>query len=84
MHGFINVKDREEFKFFSQLASLPHILGLLVKKSILKIQFVKPDRLNWGSTVYKIHGKIIVMHRNKDIALIVHYIEFACLQVNCI
>jgi hypothetical protein len=33
-------------EFFSQLASLPHILGLLVKKSIPKIEFVKPDTLN--------------------------------------
>jgi len=38
--------DREKFKFFSQLANLPHILSLLVKKSIPKIQFVKPDTLN--------------------------------------
>jgi hypothetical protein len=51
------------------LASLPHILGLLVKKSIPKIEFVKPDTLNWGSTVYKIRGKIIVMHRNKTLVL---------------
>lgn len=33
---------REKFKIFSQLASLPHILGLLVKKAVPKIQFVKP------------------------------------------
>lgn len=38
--------DGEKFKIFSQLASLPHTLGLLVKKSIPKIQFVKPDTLN--------------------------------------
>jgi len=38
--------DRAEFKFFSQLASLPHIFGLLVMKSISKIQFVKSDILN--------------------------------------
>jgi len=59
--------DREKFKIFSQLASLPHILGFVVKKSIPKFQFVKPGTLNWGSTVYKICGKIIVMHRNKTL-----------------
>lgn len=62
--------DRAEFKFFSQLASLPHIFGLLVMKSISKIQFVKSDILNWGSTVYKICGKIVVMHRNKTLVLL--------------
>jgi hypothetical protein len=62
--------DREEFIFFSQLVSLPHILGLLIMKSISKIQFVEPDTLNWGSTVYKICGKIVVMHRNKTLVLL--------------
>ena len=38
--------DREMFKIFSQWAHLPHILSLVVKKSIPKIQFVKPDTLS--------------------------------------
>jgi hypothetical protein len=48
--------DREKFKLFLKLTSLPHILG----------------PTDWFSTVKKsipkIHGKIVIMHRNIEFA----------------